>query len=103
MCKLMFYWCWSSREEAGLQQQPLLEESTAMSYHDLQSLAIQKIQKGKRHLKETRILTLHHRTSNAYSLLRMHNILCKYFANRCKAKTRIKLIIINQHKNKILK
>lgn len=47
MCKLMFYWFWSSSEEAGLKQQPLLEESTAMSYHEPQSLAIQKIQRGE--------------------------------------------------------
>lgn len=43
MCKLMFYWFWSSSEEAGLQQPPLLEESTALP----QSLAIQKIQRGE--------------------------------------------------------
>lgn len=52
MCKLMFYWCWSSSEEAGLQQQPLLEESTAMSYHDPQSLGIQREQKGEEKLQK---------------------------------------------------
>lgn len=52
MCKVMFYWCWSSSEEAGLQQQPLLEESTAMSYLDPQSLGIQKKQKGEETLQK---------------------------------------------------
>ena len=52
MYKLMFYWCWSSSEEAELQQQPLLEESTAMSYHDPQSLGIQKEQKGEETLQK---------------------------------------------------